>query len=39
MRDYQAMQPGCTYWSSAVIERIAPQVPQIRHWTITQAAY
>ena len=39
MRDYQARQPGCTYWSSAVIERIASQVPQIRHWTVTQAAY
>lgn len=39
MRDYQAKQPGCTYWSPAVIERIASQVPHIRHWTISQASY
>jgi hypothetical protein len=39
MRDYQSRQPGCTYWSPAVIERIAQQVPDIRHWTISQASY
>jgi hypothetical protein len=39
MRDYQSRQPGCTYWSAAVIERIASQVPRIRHWTISQASY
>jgi hypothetical protein len=39
MRDYQAMQPGCTYWSAAVVERIASQVPHIRHWTIEQASW
>ena len=39
MRDYQVMQPGCTYWSSAVIERIASQIPHIRHWTITQSSF
>jgi hypothetical protein len=39
MRDYQARQPGCTYWSAAVAERIASQVPKIRHWTITQDSY
>jgi hypothetical protein len=39
MRDYQARQPGCTYWSAAVVERIASQVPQIRHWTIEQASW
>jgi 16S rRNA G966 N2-methylase RsmD len=39
MRDYQARQPGCTYWSAAVVERIASQVPQIRHWKISQASY
>jgi hypothetical protein len=39
MRDYQSRQPGCTYWSAAVVERIASQVPQIRHWTISQASY
>jgi hypothetical protein len=25
MRDYQTRQPGCTYWSAAVVERIAPK--------------
>jgi hypothetical protein len=39
MRDYQAQQPGCTYWSAAVMERIALQVPDIRHWRISQASY
>jgi hypothetical protein len=39
MRDYQARQPGCTYWSAAVVERIATQVGSIRHWTITQSSY
>jgi hypothetical protein len=39
MRDYQARQPGCTYWSSAVVERIASQVDHIRHWTIEQASF
>ena len=39
MRDYQARQPGCTYWSAAVVERIASQVPHIRHWTIAQSPY
>jgi hypothetical protein len=39
MRDYQVSQPGCTYWSATVVERIALQVPQIRHWTITQSSY
>jgi hypothetical protein len=39
MRDYREKQPGCTYWSPAVAERIAQQVPHIRHWTITQASY
>jgi hypothetical protein len=39
MRDYQTRQPGCTYWSAAVVERIATQVPIIRHWTITQSSY
>jgi hypothetical protein len=39
MREYQSRQPGCTYWSAAVVERIASQVPHIRHWTISQASY
>jgi hypothetical protein len=39
MRDYQARQPGCTYWSAAVVERIASQVESIRHWTISQVSY
>ena len=39
MRDYQARQPGCTYWSAAVKERIASQVSHIRHWTISHASY
>jgi hypothetical protein len=39
MRDYQETQPGCTYWSAAVIERIAQQVLHIRHWTITHSSY
>jgi site-specific DNA-adenine methylase len=39
MRDYQATQPGCTYWSEAVVERIATQVESIRHWKIEQASY
>jgi len=39
MRDYQARQPGCTYWSAAVVERIAAQVGCIRHWTISEAPY
>jgi hypothetical protein len=39
MRDYQVKQPGCTYWSPAVTERIAQQVPFIRHWTISLASY
>jgi len=39
MRDYQARQPGCTYWSAAVVERIASQVEGIRHWTISQTDY
>src|ERR1039458_2754616 len=37
MRDYQARQPGCTYWSAAVVERIATQVGSIRHWTINKS--
>jgi hypothetical protein len=39
MREYQAKQPGCTYWSPAVVERIASQVPYIRHWTVAQTSY
>jgi hypothetical protein len=39
MRDYQARQPGCTYWSATVVERIATQVAGIRHWTISHASY
>jgi hypothetical protein len=39
MRDYQARQPGCTYWSAAVVERIASQIESIRHWAISQTSY
>jgi hypothetical protein len=39
MRDYQFKQPGCTYWSAAVVDRIAAQLTGIRHWTITQSSY
>ncbi len=39
MRDYQSKQPGCTYWSAAVVERVASQVETIRHWKIGQASY
>jgi hypothetical protein len=39
MRDYRDRQPGCTYWSAAVVERIAQQALQIRHWTIVEASY
>ncbi len=39
MPDYQARQPGCTYWSAAVVERIASQVDSIRHWKIKPASY
>jgi hypothetical protein len=38
MRDYQSTQPG-TYWGEKIRERIASQVPFIRHWTITQKSY
>jgi hypothetical protein len=38
MRDYQARQPG-VYWGEKIRERIASQVPSIRHWSITQTTY
>jgi hypothetical protein len=38
MRDYQLRQPG-VYWGERIRERIASQVPEIRHWTISQASY
>jgi hypothetical protein len=38
MRDYQSVQSG-TYWGHKIRERIALQVPFIRHWTITQSSY
>jgi hypothetical protein len=38
MRDYQSRQPG-VYWGERIRERIASQVPQIRHWTITKASF
>jgi hypothetical protein len=39
MREYQSRQSGCTYWSAAVVERIASQVPHIRHWKIRETSY
>jgi hypothetical protein len=38
MREYQSCQPG-TYWGEKIKERIALQVPLIRHWTIAHASY
>ena len=38
MRDYQSEQPG-VYWGQRIRERIASQLPYIRHWTITQGSY
>ncbi len=38
MRENKSWQPG-VYWGESIRERIASQVPHIRHWTVTQATY